>query len=378
MVSKILFYRKNILKEIYEKDGISRKELHELLDIRFATITQIVRSFINEGIIEEVGKKKKGKGRPHLLLKIVPDSKFFVGCELTPKKIISVILNFKGKIVGSGELDIKSNDDKNEILKKIVDLIKYVIERNKIEKKKIWGIGFVDPGIIDIEKGISIFSSILPQWKDVETTRYIEKNLGIKTFIIGTSQVKVLSEKFFGKGKRSKNFIFIELGEGVGCGIMNEGKIIHGVGGVAGEFGHIKIYGRKELCSCGGIGCLEAIVSIPSIEKRVEIIKGERLRINDIVDKYEENSEIKNIIDDVIDVFSLSISNLINILNPELVIFDKNFQFFEKLLDKIIEKIKNNMVYNYPVKFEISDFDENIGAIGGACFSISKFLQLDI
>jgi hypothetical protein len=60
------------------------------------------------------------------------------------------------------------------------------------------------------------------------------------------------------------------------------------------------------------------------------------------------------------------------------VILDKNFLLFEKFLDGFIEKIKSNMVYDYPVKFKLSNFDDDIGAIGGACLSISKFLGLDI
>ncbi len=380
MLSKYEIHKKNILNKIYEKEKISRKDLHELLDLRFATITKIVKELIKEGIIKETGKKRKKEvGRPHSLLKIIPDSRFFIGCELSPEKITGVILNFKGEIIINNKTNIDKKDTKKGILKKIVSLLENIITKSKIEKKEICGIGFVDPGIVDVKKGISVFSSILPQWKNVETKKYIEEKLNIKTFIIGSSQAKVLSEKFFGEGKDSKNFIFVEFGDGIACGIMSEGKIIHGLGGVAGEFGHIKIYDRKEICNCGKIGCLEAIASIPAIEKKVMKTTGKKLNINEIIYEYEKNNlEIKRTIDDVFEIFALSISNLINLLNPELVILDKNFLLFEKFLDVFIKKIKINMVYEYSIKFKISNFKENIGAIGGACLSLSKFLGLDI
>jgi N-acetylglucosamine repressor len=380
MLSKYEIHRINIINKIYEKEKLSRNDLHELLDLRFATITKIVKELIEDGIIEETGeKRKKGKGRPHSLLKIIPDCRFFIGCELNPENVIGVILNFKGKLIKKDKIEICKTDKKEDILKKIEKLLKNIIEKREIEKNKIYGIGFVDPGIIDVENGISIFSSILPQWRNVETKKYIEEKFNIKTFIIGSSQAKVLSEKFFGEGKEIKNFIFVEFGDGIGCGIMSEGKILHGTGGVAGEFGHIKIKGIEEICNCGKKGCIEAVASIPSIEKKVEIATGKKLKIKDIVDEYKkDNHEIKKILDNVLDIFSLSISNLINILNPEIVILDKNFLLFEKFLDGFIEKIKSNMVYDYPVKFKISNFDDDIGAIGGACLSISKFLGLDI
>jgi len=380
MLSKYEIHKKNILNKIYENEKISRQELHELLDLRFATITKIVKDLIADGIIEESGeKRKREKGRPHSLLRIIPNCRFFVGCELNPENIIALILNIKGALIIKDKIEILKTDTKEDILKKIEILLKNVIEKSKIEKNKIYGIGFVDPGIIDVENGVSIFSSILPQWKNVETKKYIEEKLNINTFITGSAQAKVLSEKFFGEGKESKNFIFVEFGNGIGCGIMSEGKIVHGIGGVAGEFGHIKIKGIEENCNCGKKGCLEAVASIPSIEKRIETIIGKRLTIKEIVNEYEKNNQkIREILDGIFDIFSTSISNLINILNPEFVILDKNFLLFEKFLDEFIKKIKNNMVYDYPLKFKISNFDEDIGAIGGACLSISKFLGLDI
>jgi len=379
MVQKYVIYKNNVLKTIYQKEKISRKELHDLLDIRFATITNIIKDFIKEGIIEERGKRKKNKaGRPHSLLRIVPNGKFFIGCELNPEKIISVILNFRGEIIGSNSIKIGNELKKEEILKEIKSVLKMLIEESKIEKEKIFGIGFVDPGIVDMEKGISLFSSIMPEWRNIPIKSYLEEHLSIQTFIIGTSQAKILSEKFFGKGKGCKNFIFIEYGEGVSCGVIIENRVIHGTGGVAGEFGHIKIINRNELCNCGKKGCLEAIVSIPAIIKKIKDITGENLNISEIVVKCEKENKIRKVVEEAFEIFGISVSNLVNLFNPETIILDKNFKIFEKFLNGFFEKIKLNMVYNYPVKFEISDFGEEIGAIGGGCLSLSKFLGLDI
>ncbi|MGB9677493.1 MAG: ROK family protein, partial [Candidatus Ratteibacteria bacterium] len=339
MVSKYKGYRKNILKLIYQYGSISRKNLHDLLDLRFATITHITRELIKEGIIKESGKRKsKNRGRPHELLEIIPDSRYFIGCELTSEKIISVILNFKGEIIGIKKMDIGKNDKKEEILTKIVKVMKNLIKENKIEKNRICGIGFVDPGIVDIERGISVFSSILPGWKNVPVRDYLKEELSITTYIIGSSQSKVLSEKFFGKGKKGKNIIFIEYGKGIACGIINDNKTIHGIGGVAGELGHTKIPYREEICNCGKKGCLEAIISIPAIIKKIKDIIGIELKMEDIVERYKDgDSEIKNTMDDVFKILVLSVSNLINMLNPEIVIFDKNFLVFEKEFENIIE-----------------------------------------
>lgn len=379
MTTKYHLHRTNILKTIYEKGKFSRKDLHELLDIRFATITEIIKELIKEGIVKEVGKRKNEKGgRPHSLLSIVPDSKFFIGCELTTTGIYSVILNFEGKIIKSETIDLDLNESKENIKEKIVYLIKNVILKCGSDKNKICGIGFVDPGIVDTEKGISLFSSIMPQWRDVPIKNYIENEVSIETFVIGTSQAKVLSEKFFGKGKNYRNFLFVEYGEGIGCGIISDNRVVHGAGGVAGEFGHIKINGRTEKCNCGGNGCLEAIASIPSIIKKIKEATKKDMNISEIVSRYLKGEKIiKTILDEILEIFSISVANLVNLFNSELVIFDRNFEIYKDFLGEIIRKIEENMVYKYPVRFEISDFGKEIGAIGGACFSISKFLKLD-
>ncbi|MFN4227316.1 MAG: ROK family protein [Candidatus Ratteibacteria bacterium] len=378
MGSKYLIHKKNVLKTIYEKGKISRKKLHEFLDIRFATITEIVKELKKEGIIKEVEREKNQKsGRPCTLLSIIPDSKFFIGCELTPHNIISVILNFNGNVVEKAKLNINFDDEKEKIQKGIIKVLSDLI--SKVEKDKINGIGFVDPGIVDIEKGISLFSSIMPQWKNVPIKQYLEEAFSLETFVIGSSQAKVLSEKFYGKGKKCKNFIFVEYGDGISCGVISEDRVIHGIGGVAGEFGHIKIEGRYEICKCGKRGCLESIASIPGILNIIKEKTGRLLDINLVLERYKSGDhEIKKILDEILGIFAVSVSNLINLFNPEMIIFDNNFQIFKDFFDTIFEKIKENMVYNYSVKFEISNFGEEIGAIGGACLSMSKFLKLDI
>ncbi len=378
MSSKYSLHKKNVLKEIYEKGKISRKKLHEFLDLRFATITEIVKELKKEGIIKEVEKEKNQKsGRPCSLLSIIPDSRFFIGCELAPYNIISVILDFNGNIVEKAKLDINLEDDKEKLQKDIIKVLSNLIK--KVEKNKIYGIGFVDPGIVDIENGISLFSSIIPQWKEVHIKKYLEEEFSIKVFVIGSSQAKVLSEKFFGKGKKCKNFIFIEYGDGISCGIISDGRVIHGIGGVAGEFGHIKIVRRDEICKCGKKGCLESIASVPNILNNIKAKTGKMLDIYLVLEKYKSGEpEIKKIIDEIFEIFAVSIGNLINLFNPEMIIFDKNFLIFKDFFDLIFGKIKANMVYNYPIKIEISNFGEEIGAIGGACLSMSKFLKLDI
>ncbi|MCM8808547.1 MAG: ROK family protein, partial [Candidatus Omnitrophica bacterium] len=162
-----------------------------------------------------------------------------------------------------------------------------------------------------------------------------------------------------------------EYGDGISCGIISDGRVIHGIGGVAGEFGHIKIVGRDEICKCGKKGCLESIASVPNILNNIKAKTGKMLDIYLVLEKYKSGEpEIKKIIDEIFEIFAVSIGNLINLFNPEMIIFDKNFLIFKDFFDLIFGKIKANMVYNYPIKIEISNFGEEIGAIGGACLSM--------
>ncbi|HOL21641.1 MAG TPA: ROK family transcriptional regulator [bacterium] len=386
-IKKNAYYRMQVLNFIYNNQPVSRIRIGEITGIRLATITEVVKALIEEGLVKETGKLKnrQGIGRKENMLEIIPEGRFFVGCELRPREIQALLLNFKGEIVHTKLCEIADKERSEVVLSYIEKLLRSLIKEKGIPHNRIYGMGFVDPGIIDVEKGISISSTIMPSWKNVPVKKFLEEKLKFRVFLINTSQAKVLAEHLFGKGKGLNDLVFIEYGEGISCGIISNSSIIGGYTEVAGEMGHCSFPGRDERCRCGRKGCLEAIASIPSIERKVRKLALHKnlpfplsnASIKNIIKAYEQNNPlIKGILDEASLYMGIAVANVIKLLNPELVILDKNFSAMgKKFLDRFFNTIKESILYGESVKFTISSLGKEQAPLGGAALCLQNFLK---
>ncbi|MCM8778125.1 MAG: ROK family protein, partial [Candidatus Omnitrophica bacterium] len=228
-------------------------------------------------------------------------------------------------------------------------------------------------------------STIMPSWKDVPVRKYLEQELRFRVFLINTPQAKVLAEHLFGKGRGINDLVFIEYGEGIACGIISDGRPIGGYMEIAGEMGHFNFPGREEKCRCGNKGCLEAIASIPSIEKRIRkividkskhLLKG-NTSIEDIVYAFERGESLSvEVLNDVSDILGIAVGNVVKLLNPEVVVFDRNFKRMgNKFINRVFNNVKKNIISGEKIKFKISDMGKEQGALGGAALTLQNFLK---
>jgi len=314
-----------------------------------------------------------------------------LGCELSPKKIVALLLNLQGMKIAEKTALLDKPNDKFAILKQVVNTISGLIGESKVVKNRISGLGFVDPGVVNIETGFSVISTILPGWENVPTKDFLEEKLNLPVMLIGTYQAKALAEHLFGKGKGIDNFVFVEYTEGIACGIVSEGKLIRGKMEIAGELGHYHFAEREETCHCGGKGCLEALASLLTIEKKArDYLKAgafsemrkmcnnnlARLTYSTVLEAAKNSDKLaQKILGEAGHFLSVAVANLIKLLNPELVILDKNFSLFdETFLSHLFYDIKKEALFSNHLRFEISDFGTEQGSLGGAGLILKKFL----
>jgi glucokinase len=127
------------------------------------------------------------------------------------------------------------------------------------------GVGVGCPGIIDMETGMLRKSANLPGWEEYPVKREIEQRLRTCVFLENDANLAALGEKWLGAARDVDDMAMIMLGTGIGGGIVLEGKIFHGMNGMAGEFGHVTIEPDGVPCGCGNHGCAERYASATAI-----------------------------------------------------------------------------------------------------------------
>lgn len=139
------------------------------------------------------------------------------------------------------------------------------------------GIGIGVPGFIDMAAGMVMESPNLPDWKSFPVRDEIEKRLGTKVILENDANSAAMGEKWLGAAREYEHMAMYTLGTGVGGGLVFNGRLWHGMTGMAGELGHFTVYADGHPCGCGSRGCLEQYASATAVVRmaREAIARGE-------------------------------------------------------------------------------------------------------
>jgi predicted NBD/HSP70 family sugar kinase len=272
-------------------------------------------------------------------------------------------------------------------LDELANIIEDYIAISSVDKSQIAGIGIGMPGFVDIRKGMNHSMS-----EDRSVTEYLTSATGIPVFIDNDSSSIAHAELKFGIGKRAANAMVLNIGWGVGLGMILDRRIFRGSHGFAGEFSHIPLFANNKLCSCGKSGCLETESSLCVIvNKAIEGLSNGRLsriRLEDLdVDRMENSFEIIRAAAAKGDKFCVELFSsaayeigrglaiLIHLLNPDMVILSGRGALAGKIWLPPIQQALNDhciprLFENFEICISSLGFDAEL--IGAAALVIER------
>ena len=240
-------------------------------------------------------------------------------------------------------------------LQRMADNIRELLLKAGAAAEEVEVMGMGVPGLLDIEKGISLFSPNFPQWENVPIAGWFKERLGIPVFIDNDVRVNLYGECYFGAGKGKKNVVLLTLGTGLGAGVMIDGHILYGATGSMGEIGHMNMYREGRPCRCKSSGCLGRYVSalgrlrtvketIEAKEKTVltDLVKDpEEITAEMVSRAFDEGDQLaREAMEETGEILGFGLVNVINLYNPECVIIGGGMSAAgERLLSKAREVV---------------------------------------
>jgi glucokinase len=191
-------------------------------------------------------------------------SNFAIGVDLGGTNLRIAAVDAQGQLIEKVTLGTKTALGRDHVLNAMCEAIRNTSEKYKLSGELL-GVGIGVPGIIDMQTGMMRESPNLPGWADYPVRNEIEKRLGAPVILENDANVAALGEKWLGAGRHVGDMAMLTLGTGVGGGLVLDGKIWHGMSGMAGEFGHTTVDPEGQLCGCGNHGCLEQYASATAI-----------------------------------------------------------------------------------------------------------------
>lgn len=363
-----------VLAEIRMHPLCSRTNIADRTGLSLPTVSDITARLLRLGVIEERETGASRGGRRPVLLALRPDAGYAVGIKATERALIAVLTDLEASVVARADVPLRDVDVASFVAAatRAVDRL-----RPTAGSRPLHGVGVGLAGVVDRDRGI-VRRSTYTNWQDVELARILEDHLDLHVIVDNDVNALVSSEQWFGAGRGSANFAVVSIGRGVGLGLVLDGRLYRGAGGGAGEFGHVKVASGPK-CVCGGSGCLEAVASGTAIVAQVRSVRGRATSMSTAIRLAEGGDpRIRGIFSRAGRSLGTAVGNLVNLLNPELVVLSGEGTVARDLLMPAFHRALNAAVFSgleQDLRVVVDDWDDEAWARGAASLLLAELFS---
>ena len=247
--------RRIVLNLIRTRHPISRADLARASGLQRSTVSSIVEQLIEERWVLYGATGRLPRGRRPTFLRL-NDERVIVGVDIRPTQTTVALADANGKFISQEMMPTPS--DPQVAVKQLTESIQRTMHACK--GKKIEGIGISLPGRFSPASDRLVFAPNL-RWGDFDIHTPIAKATGLEVEMENAANACVLAAVWFDHMEECTNFVVVTVSEGIGTGLLVNGRLVHGMNAMAGEFGHVPLDPEGPVCGCGSRGCWEVFAS---------------------------------------------------------------------------------------------------------------------
>ncbi len=385
----VRYINRALIVDLMRRQNIrSRADLTKHSGLNQATVTNIVSELIDSGLIYEVGLIEGKKGRRIIGLDLNCEKYRFMSVRLTRKYFLVAVNDIKGNQHAFKRVAIDTRDDAGSVIESIKKEIRAQIAQ--LNGKVLLSAGVAVLGPFLKSEDHFVIATGFPTLKNIHIIKELQQEFNVPVYVDHDANLAAYAEwrHFAGSGDKGL-FLYIMGGQGLGAGIIEDGRILRGQLGVAGEIGHMSINVMGKKCECGNRGCLEQYASgfamLNMLGERIadypDTILTEDSGIHDIYDAFHRGDKLAvSILDSVAWYLGFGIASLINVINPGAIMIGDDFQRGGKhFLDKVCESVKEHALPELysKVSIHMSEFAEDPALSGAAMLAIDELLKTE-
>ena len=382
--------KKTILALCSSHESYSIQDLARELGTSIPKVTRIVAEMIQEGFLVDTGKMESATGRRPSLYGLNPAAGSFVGIDVNRDSLMVAVTNFSGRVTRMLEdipFVLRNTEDS------VADFCRCVQEKLSeagVDKSLIRGYGVNLTGRVNHRTGYS-YSYFLGEEKPI--AQLLSAGFGHHVVVENDSRAMAYGEYMSSFPGSEGNILFLNVGWGLGMGMVMDGKLYYGKSGFSGEIGHFPLLDNNCVCQCGKVGCLETGASGSALHRIVlEKLSGGRSSLLSSLFKEGKEISLGNLLDAVEreDVLCIecveqvgatlgrAVAGLINVFNPDMVVIGGRLSVTERYLMPplrgAVNRLSLNLV-NSDTLIKVSRLGKTAGAIGASLLSKNLLLS---
>ena len=382
--------KKTILALCSSHESYSIQDLARELGTSIPKVTRIVAEMIQEGFLVDTGKMESATGRRPSLYGLNPAAGSFVGIDVNRDSLMVALTNFSGRVTRMLEdipFVLRNTEDS------VADFCRCVQEKLSeagVDKSLIRGYGVNLTGRVNHRTGYS-YSYFLGEEKPI--AQLLSAGFGHHVVVENDSRAMAYGEYMSSFPGSEGNILFLNVGWGLGMGMVMDGKLYYGKSGFSGEIGHFPLLDNNCVCQCGKVGCLETGASGSALHRivleklsdgRSSLLsplfkEGKEISLGNILDAVEREDVLCiECVEQVGATLGRAVAGLINVFNPDMVVIGGRLSVTERYLmpplRSAVNKYSLNLVNNDTV-IKVSKLGKEAGAIGASLLSKARLLN---
>ncbi|MGC8777144.1 MAG: ROK family transcriptional regulator [Candidatus Caldatribacteriaceae bacterium] len=378
---------KRVIRFIHRHGTTNRIAIAQGLNLSLSAVTNLVTELRDNGLVYEEGFGQSVGGRRPVLLNFNKEWGWVIAVRIGARRVHVGLANLNGELKAK-KVELLRSHDPQEVVHQVCDLTSALL--NERTPRRIIGMGVCCPGIIDPQSGY-VMKAVNLEWEDVPLRAMLTTRFPWPVFVDNSLDTGALGEKWFGVGKDAQDLLYVNVGNGVGVGIISHGELLEGYQHAAGEFGHTSIDLAGPPCPCGNRGCVELYVSAKAVIKKAQdyMEQGGKTYIGKLLEP--SSGELTcEVIDQAAylgDAFALrlwretgailgrAIANLVNLLDPEIVVIGGGLSlahpvFLESVAAVIWETTTS--LHRRKVEVRRAFFGRDSGLVGAAALTVER------
>jgi predicted NBD/HSP70 family sugar kinase/biotin operon repressor len=341
--------RDRLTAALREAGAASRAELSRRTGLSRTTVASLVTELEDAGVLVERpatdGASARG-GRPPRLLSFSRSAGVAIGVDFDKRQLRVAAADLSHAILAEGARPARTADPADTGLDAAVALVEEVMATAGVEPAEVVGVGMGLPGPIDRRSGRVGSSAILPGWVGVRAAEELGTRLGLSVLVDNDANLGALAELHWGAAAGHRNAVYLKVSTGIGAGLILDGRLYQGSGGMAGEIGHAIVDDQGPVCGCGKRGCLETLAGAPALVELLEPRLGRTISTTELLEiAATGDSGARRVIADAGMHIGGVLATLCDLFNPELVVVGGELSAAgDVLLDPIREQVHRNAI----------------------------------
>jgi len=320
------YARERVISALIRHGVASRAELARSTSLAASTVSAVIASLVDEGLIIERGSPEgpnggtKG-GRPATLLSLHRSAGTVVGIDLGKRHLRVAAADLAHTVLAERTVPVSQDRPAAQDIDAIVTMVGQVLSEAGSDGSHVIGMGMGLPGPVLADTGHMADSTILPGWVGIDAAAAVSEALGLTVEVDNDANLGAIAEWTWGSGRGCSHLAYLKVSTGIGAALILDDRPYRGGAGTAGEIGHTVLDPGGQICRCGNRGCLEMLAGTPVLLEALRPIHGADLTTEKLVElAIAGDLPCRRVIADAGRAIGVALANVCNLINPTRVV----------------------------------------------------------